>query len=419
MARCPNCARKVHFWHNHSGYCSKQCRTDSITSCPNCGKVGLYKHARLGCCSEECRYWYVAGLLGYDKEALLTPAWDKIVYHVRLPSTSAEISSLQLDELEYDRAIDTVLVIAAPPWMQKSRVLAELPYDRFDSTAWQHLWADGTLTEDELFRFHRMCYEDDLLCLKIGEHVFAKLRQAPAAAYNGLPPGSAGYVEAPAYPTLTLPQSNASELPQARIAPPEAAPSDFVESVRAIFEDRGYTVAPGTVENTLLLRRNGRTALAMYQHRGGMVDVDPVQRAFTVATNAGATQAYFATSGHFTLQAEDFAAAHPIQLIDGDEMAELAARRQGSPAIASTADETVPLPLQSASPNGKGGATGDDHRERTDHTERTEVVSAVDAPETRGQEAQQPQQRAPHNGSGSFGKMAPIDAEIIGGEGAV
>ena len=56
MARCPNCARTVHFWHNYSGYCSKQCRTDSITSCPSCGKVGLYKHERLGCCSEDCRW---------------------------------------------------------------------------------------------------------------------------------------------------------------------------------------------------------------------------------------------------------------------------------------------------------------------------------------------------------------------------
>ena len=74
MARCPNCARTVRFWHNYSGYCSRQCRTDSITSCPSCGKVGLYKHERLGCCSEQCRCWYVTSLLGYDKEALVTPA---------------------------------------------------------------------------------------------------------------------------------------------------------------------------------------------------------------------------------------------------------------------------------------------------------------------------------------------------------
>ena len=93
MARCPNCARTVRFWHNYSGYCTKQCRTESITSCPGCGKVGLYKHERLGCCSEECRCWYVASLLGYDKEALVTPAWDKIVYHVRLPSNSAGAAS--------------------------------------------------------------------------------------------------------------------------------------------------------------------------------------------------------------------------------------------------------------------------------------------------------------------------------------
>ena len=77
MARCPNCARTVRFWHNYSGYCSKQCRTDSITSCPSCGKVGLYKHERLGCCSEDCRCWYVANLLGYDKVTNYDGSWTE------------------------------------------------------------------------------------------------------------------------------------------------------------------------------------------------------------------------------------------------------------------------------------------------------------------------------------------------------
>lgn len=399
MARCPNCARQVRFWHNHSGYCSKQCRTDSITSCPNCGKVGLYKHARLGCCSEECRYWYVASLLGYDKEALVTPAWDKIVYHVRLPSTSAEISSLQLDELEYDRAIDTVLVIAAPPWMTRSKVLAELPYERFDNGAWQHLWADGTLTEDELFRFHRACYDDDLLCQKLGEHVFAKLR-APGPVYNAATPPP-GFFDAQTTAALAatrpmaLPQT--VQTPQARLGPPVVPPAEFVATVRALFEGRGYVVESGAAENTFILQRNGRVALAAYQHHAGMVDVDPVQRAFAASAAAGATQTFVVTNGHFTLQAEDFAATHPIQLIDGDELASLAAQRRATPTVSPRNELTPALNLK---------VVGNDLTLNGDHeTERIEVAPAAES-----------------NGNGNGGRpvaMAPLDAEIVGGEGAL
>src|SRR5438128_1443193 len=353
MARCPNCARTVRFWHNYSGYCSKQCRTDSITSCPSCGKVGLYKHERLGCCSEQCRCWYVASLLGYDKEALVTPAWDKIVYHARLPSSSAEISSLQLDELEYDRAVDTVLVVAAPPWMTRSKVLAELPYERFDNAAWQHLWADGTLTEEELFRFHRACYDDDMLCQKLGEHVFTRLRQ-PVPSYSSATPPPA-YLEPPAVAAPALPQAMAlpaaraahipaSEAPR-QIAAPEV-PREFVNAVHAIFEDRGYKIAAGAAENTLLLERNGRTALGAYVYHPGMVDVEPVQRALATATAVGATHTFVVTNGHFTLQAEDWAAARPIQLIDGDEMASLAEHRRGMPTVAAQRELTPALNLK-------------------------------------------------------------------------
>ncbi len=411
MARCPNCARKVHFWHNYSGYCSKQCRTDSVTSCPNCGKVGLYKHARLGCCSEDCRYWYVAGLLGYDKDALLTPAWDKIVYHVRLPSGSAEISSLQLDELEYDRAIDTVLVIAAPPWMTRSKVLAELPYDRFDNTAWQHLWADGTLTEEELYRFHRLCYEEDILCQKVGEHVYAKLRQ-PAQVYNtGAQPTVALYDVAPT-PLLATARQQTTVMPQARISAASLPPSTFVDNVRALFEARGYTTATGAAENTLLLQRNGRIALAAYQYHTGMVDVDPVQRALAAGSAVGATQTYVVTNGHFTLQAEDFASTHPMQLVDGDELADLVAHRQGVPTLSETpAAETTGAIETTRVENGNGG---NGNGRNAAHADRTEVMNAV---EVRGPEPRDQRSQQQAGGGVSFAPpLAPVEAEIIGGE---
>jgi len=440
MARCPNCARKVRFWHNHSGYCSKTCRTDSITSCPNCGKVGLYKHARLGCCSEECRYWYVAGLLGYDKDALLTPAWDKIVYHESLPSTSAEISSLQLDELEYDRAVDTVLVVAAPPWMLRSKVLAELPYDRFDNMAWQHLWADGTLTEEELFTFHRTCYEEDLLCQKVGEHVYAKLRQP--APLNSSSIAGPSYAEVA---TMTMPmlasgtmgatgQTRAVGLPQARISAPSLPPAEFVGTVRALFEERGYRAAPGVAENTLILQRQGRTALAAYQYHAGMIDVDPVQRAHSAAAAAGATQSFVVTNGHFTLQAEDFAAAHPMQLIDGDELAELMERRRALAAVSEGAEDdavtsearTEQLHLNGL--NGHGADQGTNRRNGANGagsngaTEQTQVFPATSVSEMKPREARAAatEVRLPESrpsGISFPGRMAPVDAEIVGGEG--
>jgi hypothetical protein len=314
---------------------------------------------------------------------------------VRLPSNSAEISSLQLDELEYDRAVDTVLVVAAPPWMTRSKVLAELPYERFDNAAWQHLWADGTLTEEELFRFHRTCYEDDMLCQKLGEYVFARLRQ-PVPSYTSatLPPA---YLEPPAAAAASLPQPMAvpaERLP--RIASPDAAPAEFINAVRRIFEDRNYKVAVGVAENTLLLERDGHTALAAYVYQQGLVDVEPVQRALAAATAMGATQTFVVTNSHFTLQAEDCAMARPVQLIDGDAMATLAAQRRGMPTVAAQHELTPALNLKVSD----AGMTHSDG-----HT--TGRASASPPSETKGSSTARTEQ------------MAPVDAEIVDGEGAV
>ena len=458
VGRCPNCARKVHFWHNHSGYCSKECRTDSITSCLNCGRIGLYKHARLGCCSEDCRYWYVAGLLGYDRDALLTPAWDKVVYHVRLPSNSAEISSLQLDELEYDRAVDTILVIAAPAWMTRSKVLAELPYERFDNAAWQHLWADGTLTEQELFEFHRLCYEDDLVCQKLGEHVFIRLRQnqappelAPSGSLpnNGYLPAATllpvnGYLAAatgagttavatPYQPTQAM--GGYQRSPSGRLASPIAPvqpPVGFVDDIRAVFEGRGYSVETGAAEHTLLLRRQGRLALAAYQYHGGMVDVDPVQRALAATTNVGATQTFVVTNGHFTLQAQDVAALHPIQLIDGDELAELVASRRATPTLSESENLAPEAPSATrisfdhghvavaheppTAPEEPAHAEPTRQIDLRAERERAELLTAT--PVERRPQPQDGQSRT-QNGSAYHGNghLGPVDAEIVGGEG--
>lgn len=350
-ARCPNCTRKIHLWNNYSGFCSKRCREESRSACLNCGKVGLYKHERLGCCSDECRYWYVTTLLGYDREFLLTPAWDKVVYHVRLPSVDAEISSLQLEELEFERAHETILVLAVAPWLSRQKVLAELPYQRFENPAWQHLRADGTLSQDELERFRRMCYDDPLLYHKLGQHVFDKIRgyggtspltpsttmvMSPGAMppFYAMPQVSGGYY--PAYPGM-LPLDQPAQaippllqLPQLAKAAGPAAPAEFAAQVLGLFQQRGYqvTTANGDSVNTLLLVKNGRQAIVTYHWHEGMVGPDTLQPFLQLMSSWEVSHGYFVTTGAFTLQAEDLVAEKPVQLIDGKEFAALVKRQE-------------------------------------------------------------------------------------------
>jgi hypothetical protein len=377
----------VHFWSNHSGFCSKRCRDESRSACLNCGKIGLFKHERLGCCSDECRYWYVTTLLGYDREYLLTPAWDKVVYHVRLPNPSAEISSLQLDELEYERAPDTILVVAAPAWISKQKVLAELPYSRFDNPAWQHLRTDGTLAPAEVERFRAMCYDDPLLYHKLGEHVFEKIRghggTSPITpntsiqlAPGGVPvlqpvlqmtanmlqlpqgsfvdPGTFA-TQAPALPSigsLPLPPPATSaplqltQVSQAGSTLP--APEHFGAQVRALFALRGYEVNTANADtvNTLLLTKGSRRAVAVYYWHGGMVPREPVLRLLELMSAWDATHGYFVTNGHFPLQVEDLVAQHAVQLIDGDELAALVDGRSTAPATTQPAKEVLDEAVQ-------------------------------------------------------------------------
>ena len=354
MARCPNCTRKVHIWSNHSGFCSKRCREESRSACLNCGKVGLFKHERLGCCSDECRFWYVTTLLGYDRDYLLTPAWDKVVYHVRLPSGNAEISSLQLDELEFERAHETILVIAAPAWISRQKVLAELPYQRFDNPGWQHLRLDGTLAPEEQERFRRMCYDDPLLYHKLGEHVFYKIRGhggtspiSPATTTQLAPGGmqlmpqlSAAVYAQPLASSGSIPQSFESAPAQLAAVPalqiaqvsqntqlptPSIVPDDFAAKVCALFVKRGYQVSTADEVgiNTLMLTKAGKHALATYIYEEGMVGADAVSGFLQLMTTSEVSHGYVVSNGHFTLQVEDQMAGQPVQLIDGPEMASL------------------------------------------------------------------------------------------------
>lgn len=344
-ARCPNCTRKVRIWNNYSGFCSKRCREESRSACLNCGKVGLFKHERLGCCSDECRFWYVTTLLGYDREFLLTPAWDKVVYHVRLPSANAEISSLQLEELEFERAPDTILVVAAPAWIARGKVLAELPYGRFDNPAWQHLRLDGTLSAEEIERFRSMCYDDPLLYHKLGVHVFEKIRgqggtspitpsNTPQLAPGGVPlmpqivqvtgmfPAAANGMDHAAALTAPAPLL-LTQVSQAGANLSE--PDHFAAQIRTLFALRGYQIATanGDTPTMLLLTKGSKRAVATHVWQTGMVDAAPVQRLLDVMTTWEASHGYVVTNGHFTLQVEDLVANRPVQLIDGDELAAL------------------------------------------------------------------------------------------------
>jgi Restriction endonuclease len=367
-ARCPNCTRKIHIWNNHSGFCSKRCREESRSACLNCGNVGLFKHERLGCCSDECRYWYVTTLLGYDREFLLTPAWDKVVYHVRLPSANAEISSLQLDELEFERAHETILVVAAPAWISRQKVLAELPYSRFDNSAWQHLRLDGTLSPEDIERFRTMCYDDPLLYHKLGVHVFEKIRGQgatspimPASAAQFVPGGMT--IAQPLLPmntyaldamstTSTISQSAPLQLSQVSQAGASLeAPEHFAAQVRTLFALRGYQVTnadPGNA-NTLLLTKGNKRAIAVYHWQPGMVDDEPVRTLLEAMGTCEAKNGYVVTNGQFTLQVEDLVAKQPVQLIDGDQFSALVDGGRSSVdtvALEAAHDHTAELPAQ-------------------------------------------------------------------------
>jgi hypothetical protein len=380
-ARCPNCTRKVRIWNNHSGFCSKRCREESRSACLNCGKVGLFKHQRLGCCSDECRFWYVTTLLGYDREFLLTPAWDKVVYHVRLPSASAEISSLQLDELEFERAPETILVVAAPPWISRGKVLAELPYGRFDNPAWQHLRLDGTLTPEEIERFRSMCYDDPLLYHKLGVHVFEKIRgqggtspitpsttpqlapggvplMQPVVQMTGMLPAATGASQqAPALPAqqpLLLTQVS-------QAGATLSAPDHFAAQIRTLFALRGYQIATangdGDTADTLLLTKGSKRAVALFIWETGMVQPEPVHRLLDLMTTWEASHGYAVTNGHFTLQVEDLVANRPVQLIAGDELTALLNGQQAAPQ-----SESTPAPARATKKlarrvSGNGAAT--------------------------------------------------------------
>ena len=296
-------------------------------------------------------------MLGYDREYLLTPAWDKVVYHVRLPSANAEISSLQLDELEYERAHETILVVAAPAWIARQKVLAELPYQRFDNPAWQHLIADGTLAPEEIERFRRMCYDDPLLYHNLGEHVHEKIRgqggtsPITPSTTPQLAPGGASLMPimqiasssfAPAQlvePTLLsnefplLPAAGAAPVTAAPLRLSQvsqagaqlAAPDHFASQVRTLFALRNYQVSTvnGDTVNTLLLTKGQKRAVALFLWQEGMISHEPVEQALSLMASWEADHGYVVTNGHFTLQAQDLAANRALQLIDGPELVSL------------------------------------------------------------------------------------------------
>jgi len=336
-------------------------------------------------------------MLGYDREYLLTPAWDKVVYHVRLPSANAEISSLQLDELEYERAHETILVVAAPAWIARQKVLAELPYQRFDNPAWQHLKADGTLGPEEIERFRRMCYDDPLLYHNLGEHVHEKIRgqggtspitpsTTPQLAPGGVPLMPIMQIAATSFaptqlaePSLTsqdypmLPAAEASAPAATTVAPLRlsqvsqagarlAAPDHFASQVRTLFALRNYQVSTvnGDTVNTLLLTKGQKRAVALFLWQEGMVSHEPVEQVLSLMATWEADHGYVVTNGHFTLQAQDLAANRALQLIDGPELVSLI---DGMRSTSSSEESAATVRLRSATRTLNGDAPHPDPEE--------------------------------------------------------
>jgi hypothetical protein len=214
--------------------------------------------------------------------------------------------------------------------MSRHRVLAELPYERFDNEAWQHLRADGTLSEAEVERFRGYLYDEHLLYERLGLLVFARIKGDYAD-------GSRTVTALPAAAPMTRVLSLASSTnghPAGRglpLAQPDVPSHQLASLVRTLFEARGYAVASTRYgdEEVLMLVRGSRQAIARYYWSGGVVDTPPIEQFARWMTDSGVEQGYFVTNGRFSLQAEDWAAHRPIQLIDGADLRGLLKGPQG------------------------------------------------------------------------------------------
>jgi restriction system protein len=112
----------------------------------------------------------------------------------------------------------------------------------------------------------------------------------------------------------------------------------FETLVGEAYRRQGYAVSGNATDGPdggvdLVLKKDGTTLLVQCkQWRAWKVGVKVVREVFGVMADRHADGAIIVTSGHFTLEAGSFAAGKPIELIEGQQLAELVLSVRDGPA---------------------------------------------------------------------------------------
>jgi restriction system protein len=114
----------------------------------------------------------------------------------------------------------------------------------------------------------------------------------------------------------------------------ELTPEGFEEFVAELFEALGYDVertgGSGDLGADLRVRRRGLLAVVQCKyHSRGIVGSPELQKFLGTIHHTGSHKGFFVTTRTFTLAAEKFVAAHPIELIDGPRLVELVGEALG------------------------------------------------------------------------------------------
>jgi restriction system protein len=122
---------------------------------------------------------------------------------------------------------------------------------------------------------------------------------------------------------------------------------EFEQLVGEAYRRRGYAVEEiggggpdGGVD--LVMRGNGKSVLVQCKRwRTQRVGVDKVRELYGVLSAEGADRGILVSSGHFTKDAQSFAAGKPLELVDGPALAELVKGVQCNPQTQPVAFATV------------------------------------------------------------------------------
>ena len=134
---------------------------------------------------------------------------------------------------------------------------------------------------------------------------------------------------------------------------------DFEILIGELFRRAGFTVtetggtqADGGVD--LVLRKDGETHLVQCKHwRAQKVGVQIVRELYGVMAARGAAGGFVVTSGQFTNEAKSFAQGRNVELVGGEELAQLSdvlAAQFGRSSVSAPADE--PAPGSNSKPSG-------------------------------------------------------------------